>query len=498
MNKDPIDLDQFREHRDNTLKILSQDPREFAVTLYYQDNGQILSRYFNDDSICCLGNMDANENNHQCMIGTLSLQNTDQDNDINTYLVDVAEYSDYQIQPIYILKASFMRDFDMNYRDKPGNVIEQLSKKRDIVKTCLYKNELISTDVKYIGSDLFTNDTIIAYIIDYIMTNFSTTLVQNNNSHPYMATYTKYYTSSVCNQHIPGPLGKDIKTYGLNLIEYCDLGTLYSIGQAEIFLPYRIEKTISDFRKVDYTEISPYDLLTPNRCNFNEPNQFKFTTMVINPIFISLIIKQVIVTLAFLQDTIYFNHGDPRVNNILISSDPCNVSYLGVDIDAPFTCKITNFDTSALSLKLGSYYHRFYHRIWLSDRFIDTDPFVTNINQSDNTPYYSFDDNFDIISYNRVRQIGFPFYQTFDTYIFIISLLMIPEVFYEVFSNKDLQTRVWDILWFPDDNNLAFTRLDRFIQRREQNSLSNIIILLRNLKLKCNITHFLVDSLVSL
>ena len=91
--------------------------------------------------------------------------------------------------------------------------------------------------------------------------------------------------------------------------------------------------------------------------------------------------------------------------------------------------------------------------------------------------------------------MGIPFYQTFDTYVFIISFLLIPEIFRSVFTDNNLKSLIWDPLWFPEDVSKVYSLLIKSIINEDKNGVSTIFSILKNIKLKCNITANIISIL---
>lgn len=300
------------------------------------------------------------------------------------------------------------------------------------------------TNLKFIASDRFTNSTLINYYLSYLFTRRDT---------PKLPTILNIYTSNICSSPI------DNNRSGLQLYEQVDGGTLLNISNNKNFDIYRSKKTVDDGIR-----------------------------LILSPTIILSIVQQVLSTLDYLQQNFQFAHGHLTVTDIFLSSQPASFSYSSLNVNSPFTIKLANFDTASISLQLSSGTYRLYNRNWLDDNLIYRSPFIPHIVKN----YYFIPRDYPFRYYERTLSLGIPFYPTFDTYTFIISLLLIPEIYHSVFSSN-LQKLIWDPLWIPEDRFSAFSRLQQLISTRASNTFETIFDMLREFRLNCSITSHLLS-----
>ena len=204
-------------------------------------------------------------------------------------------------------------------------------------------------------------------------------------------------------------------------------------------------------------------------------------------------IKQVIMTLDYLQSTYQFTHGSLTLSNINVDSKPLNYSYKKMRIDAPFTCKLTNFETASITIPLKSQPYRFYNRTLRADTYFWWTPFTPNINidPQSNTVYYSlYNSTTDQINM-QLRHMGIPFYLSYETYQFIISLLQ-DKILFDDFFQHPILRNLWTQMWLdPFDASTIYNKLTNELT----NTQSDVSSLLHNVKLNCSVTSILLNTL---
>jgi len=454
-----FDLNRFQADQNTLLMALSNDPIQFVKNFYVHTNNQIYSSYsaFNNPDLCCLidkSNLSLKYNSTICSTVKLINSSTINSDLVHSYLVT-------NLTTNYLLKVLPINDVNIVIKDLPSLVIQELLKNDTLLTSCM---GFSIDNLKYIGSDDFTNHSLISLLLNYLFTSLA----------PSLTTYLTCFSCSLCSIFEPSPFGNIYNLYGVNLLEAIDLGSLDKIGIDQSFSIYRQVKRINSDQPNKYTEIQ-----------------------IVNPDIILSIIKQVILTLSFLQTSVHFIHGNLKANDILISSSPLTTSYAGISIDSPFTCKLSNFSKSSLTFALSDGNYRFYNNLWLSDIFTAIQPFNPVLISNHAQPYYIIKDNFTAQLFIRSRSMGLPFYPTFDTYTFLVSFFLIPQIFHSIFTNDILKSTIWDILWYPDDISTIYNKLKNSIYSNSPNSFPTIFNLLKGLKLKCNITDLLVDQLRS-
>lgn len=309
-----------------------------------------------------------------------------------------------------------------------------------------------------IGLDRFTNNVIIGLILNNLYPQFST----------------QYHSISLCHDK------------GLLESELFNLGPLSNISSLEFFNSAKQRQSIIQYRQESSDDYSNLNIPV-------QPARATFETLIFEPNLIFTLIKQILIQLAILQDELNFFHSELVVSNIYLNSQPSTLSYNGHSVDSQFSCKIVNFERASLSIILAGQLHRIFNWIWLANALAVN--FNIKILTQNSEQYYQLDNYFDYQIYNRIRYKGLPFYPTFDSYVFIISCLLIPEFFYSVFSHSDLFNKLWTPLWFPEDEPIMSQRLAQAIQSSTANTIENIIPLLTGVKLKYNITNILLNNL---
>ena len=91
--------------------------------------------------------------------------------------------------------------------------------------------------------------------------------------------------------------------------------------------------------------------------------------------------------------------------------------------------------------------------------------------------------------------MGIPYFVSLDLYTFVISLLLIPEIYYPLLLSEKLRVTLFDSLWFSDDYLTVWKRVGSAIANKKENSYNTILDILTGIKLKCAATNLLLDTL---
>lgn len=470
------------------LNQLYYNPAEFAED-YMNSPPKYL---FGDSKLCCLldttnlEDMEPYQRSKLCRGLNRGIVNQKGNNGV-TYKIGLdGEY--------LILKTVHPGSLDIVYRDQPPTGLRNFNASLEKSPTrCGFPDV---DGLGYLGCDEFTNEMLVAGILDDFFSGDETPSYQgqtpgkkSNTSnghlsgsqngwdfHGYFKPYLRYHGSTICQDNIP-PTYSGASPVGAHLMEWGDYGSLLDFVDNPDTADYRqLEKVVDSKGKSSLVEI-------------------------INPEFLYIIIKQVIATLHLLQATFAFNHGDLRANNILVSSDSARGYHAGVDISGPFSCKISDYGKVSLTIPTEIGPTRIYNRSWFADRYLYMMPFKPQINiqrsgdSSREEPFFIIQDLLNVQLYSRIRHMGLPFYLSFDTYTFLMSLLSIPQYYYSFFSTPELVKKVWDPLWFGDDGRHIQDKL-RLAVEKGRSDLP-ILDLLRGLRLRCDATQRLVMSLGS-
>lgn len=449
------DLTKMEKERTSLIENLNRNPRTFTLTIYNKSSGTLASPYLsvNNSEICCLirGEQfkELNYNNLPpvCNVGQIAQLN-ETGKTSQPYLLTIGDKK-------FVLKIMRSKDPFIEYITKPPS-----STKNITPGSCNYKD---LKDYSYIASDEFTNEYLIGYLLDFVFKQYSGGLKN----------YVTFYTATICASKT---LFKT-NNYNIIMMEYCDLGSLNNIGLTLPFAPY-----------LEPTKFNSDGIIT----NIN----------VIKSDVLLDIFKQTITSLDFLQDKLQFVHGDLKTRNILLKNEKYSATYRGITINSPFTVKLADFGKSSMTMLLTDQQkpYRFYNYDSLASKYFIFTSFNPKINVANAENYYLIDNVTTSTLYAEFRHMGIPFYQTFDTYTFIISLLLIPEIFRAVFKtefgvNNMIKPLIWDPLWFPDDVSTVYNALRISIKNGDENSMGTILSILKNIKLKCNITTNLVKLL---
>ena len=350
----------------------------------------------------------------------------------------------------------------------------------------------------YFGSNLFLHTTLIAFILEFYLTQISPQLVETIN---------KVISTAICLLPTPGIFGKRNNRFGLQLLNF---NTLLDLSNIDTFkTPLRILKETVD---TDNRDRILYDSEAYSVMRID----MSIDRLVIRPNIILSICKQILSTLHILQENMSFIHGNLTVSNIHLSLIPLkstvSLSTGIIEIDDEFTCKIDNFDLSALTVNFNGKIYRFYQRSgsksqdWISAT-MNSDLKVEDVKIVTENKYI-IPLKIDYPQYEQFcrSELNIPkyLYPTLDTYTFIISLLNIPEVYYSVFSNSTLISTIWSPLFASSNkisknslNTQIFYRLEESIQRNTILKIDDIFTMLKNTPLSPTATLDILNAIMN-
>lgn len=446
-----FDLKVFESKRNKMLSEMNSDPVMFASTMYKVVRKKLYSPYMfiDEPSLCCL------------------ISGVEFPNIKRAAWPEVCSKS--KIEPIakkgkvsephvvsvgkdkYVLKVLKMRWPKMDFFPSAPTSSKYISQKSGL---CNIKDV---SEYSYISSDEFTNELLIAYLLEIVF-------AESDN----LTNFVKYYSGTICTGkwHLTGQYN-----YSALLMEYCDMGSLDNLGLGEKFKEMRAVKEIRDFNEVNnYELVKSQDVLN--------------------------IFHQVLASLHYLQKQVQFVHGDLKVANIFVCSKPFNANYKGLAMKAPYTIKLGDYGKSSITMYMtkDKKPFRFYNRSRLSDAYLALMSFKPNVSIYNNEQYYEIGTISNAQMFAHYRHMGVPFYQTFDTYTFIVSYLLIPQVFYAVFTDPKLKGIIWDPLWAPDESSKAYSLIMKELRNKDSMSIKTPLNILRKLRLKCDITNNLVEQ----
>ena len=443
-----FDLKTLRNERNQILTKMLQDPRNFANTLYstkktgiIRRRSELFSPHLNLDDVrfCCL--VDEKSIMKEGLPPTCYFTNVEQVND--GYEVKL------QTQSFY-LKIVPVSNLTITYSDSdPTNTKET---KKQLLETCNY-NPPEST--KYLGSDPFTNEVLIGYTLNLIY-EMQKDLGLNG--------VLKTYGATVCQED-----KKDKK--GVIFMEYVD--------------GHSLNKFIKESR------------LYKEKAEILDPTGNKIAVTKMNKYFVVNLFAQLTANLHFMWYSAYFNHGGLITSSLSINTKERSTSnYQNLGLNSEFSIKIGDFSVAALTTSVqDGQFIRLYQRNTYAEKYLYASPFDPQIGSSFEQSYYKLGTSFGLTSLAKVRHMGIPFYSSFDLYTVLVSLLMIPEIYYTVFTDKDLKALFYDTMWFTEDISPVFQDITAAVQGRKPNDYNTVISILRPRKLKCNLLNDMITVL---
>lgn len=360
------------------------------------------------------------------------------------------------------------------YLTVPPTSLSSFIGRNRAVKHCI--SDIKLNHIRYIASDEFTNETLIAYILNYLV--FENAKV--GRQLPLL--FVRHYHGAICTKN-----SGDI--VGLNLMENCDLGPLDNLPSNPKFDKYVQDYIIDD-------------------------NGEEVITTLVNPDTILQILTQITVALHMLQTLINFTSGDLKSGNVFVKSEPIDGHYMGISLKAPFTCKIADYGKSSCMLyKPNGTAIRFFNESNLANVYLSIHPFEDEIEVENHEYYYTVNNTFNSQVYTRTRHMGIPFYHSFDYYTVLVSMLTNPSFYYMFFATETLRSIFWDPIWDPKiredstlfgvqtsttDSNEAMRRIRSYILEGKGRSINDAINILRGLRLKCSAVNQVIKQLLLL
>lgn len=433
---------------------LLRDPEAFARN--YQRNPPDF--LYNNPDICCL--LHNTDPNNSICLGTNQGYLGKKGKIGIPYLVEIEGQT-------FILKTTQPGRLSLVYRERPPSNVQKFQQKLlQSPSRCGYSD---MQNYKFLGGDEFTNEMLVGFILDA----YFTLRHQDNGNSTRFYPYITYYLSSVCNDTQRGLILTSQRLIGVHLIEYANLGTLWDFSRSNNSQEYRI------------VHRDPID---------------NIQLEILRPEITALILRQVISALHILQNELQFNHGDLKLENIFVSSEPSQGDYEGLDVTAPFTCKIADYGKSSLTVEsVQTSFCRIYNRSWLADRYLYLVPFnpMVNIDRigEQEEPYFIIQGFLDVQLYTQTRHMGLPFYLAYDTYSFLVSMLLNPTFYYSFFSQDVFITQLWNPMWFGNDARRMQHKIKSQHHNARAQSTGLVLDLLRGIRLRCNGTQVLLDNL---
>lgn len=357
-------------------------------------------------------------------------------------------------------------------------------KKKDL-SICWLPDDYIETI--YISLDEFTNETLIAGIINHVWRTSKHSYLAAN----YFYTYVKHESAAICGDNIKlsdvtyTKQNKNIS--GINLMEYCNMGNLADLPDS--YPEY--------YGKVKYE--------TLEHPIFESKKYIPRYEQVLNDSIARAVLFHIIYTFHFLHNTLNFNHGDAKVSNIFLHKYKVEteIVWKGNLILSPFCAKLADYGKSSATFQTDQGPVRLF---WEPEQtttrlFRDSQkkihPFVPEVRNDS----YKTTDASTIVVYNRLRMMGIPYYKSYDVYMFLISFFLQPQNYYTLESYPGFRKAVWDTMWShdPESGIKVEKRIKKYIRTKYGTTdllgTGILISILKNITLSCNITERLLDTL---
>lgn len=481
-----FDLGKFDKQRRSILTRLIENPRSFSKNIYQTERKKTFAKKtlktnfhdtVEDPELCCLISkfLIAAQTEEEILISTCLFSEISLNEDLNEDLKKsgLSHVKLYNIQGKnnYLLRSYPNVKVNTNFSLNPPTKLTSVTSvklslansdnisKRNIFNKCLYPDY---KRMVYFGSDPFTNDYLIGFTLRMIYDASKRKDIKLNG-------YVKYHGATVC-------LKRSSTKGSSKGLKFNNTGTILT-------------------EKLSSTNLSNYIKLKSNSIVRTDDT----TINVLPKKIVRDIFKQIIANLSFLQTNLVFMHGNMTTDSIFISDEISNISYNKMKHKSSITFKIGNYESSSLIvLSKRGYFApgakkdilRIFRSDSKADKYLKIVPFKPEIDEYFGQPIYIINDTFNAQTYAKLRNMGFPYYLSIDTYFFVISMFLHKEVFYTVFFDEELSLFLFDSLFFQDDKTKVFRRIEKIVNSSSKNkhNISNILKVLKGIKLRCLMT----------
>lgn len=389
-----------------------------------------------------------------------------------------------------------------NWGKLPPTDLAKLAKGTDKLIQCWLPYNYL--DTIYISLDEFTNETMIAGIIDHVWKIGPHTITADN-----FIPYVVHDSAAICGENVKmaNSTNTEILVYvkrneylvGQNLMEYCNLGNLDSLlSNCDEY--GRLKDGTSIYGKTNYPQNYHPIFENTKKKRKHEP--------IMLPNIARGILFSVVYAFHFLHQKINFIHGDAKISNVFLHQYKGSTTVVWKDqiIDMPFCAKLADYGKSSATLETGEGPVRLFWepessaiRLFRSGA-TQVNPFVPNV--KDKT-YNTGDTSVNVV-YNRLRMLGIPYYKSYDVYMFLVSFFLQPSHFYLLTTYSNFKMHIWDTaIWghSPSSGEKVYKRIKRVIRKRYGTSellrTGILIEILKDTSLTCDVTTPLLDALAS-
>lgn len=427
------------------IQNLLEDPNKFINTLYSEKKSffsrvNTYSPYFklnNDEIICPL----VSQGN--CPRGAKVTQ------------INKNSYTLVINKEIYLLQTLKINGLGIMGSYEPYTKLSILGVYREPMNECLFGE--IKDKTLYIGSDEYTNNLLINNFLNYI------------------------YGRIPSKAGIKGILQLKDSTISDGVIGTSRLGINVYENSMQLFDFLRVPSNFNYFENRDITEFGGKSV----------------RMRILNRKFIIDLFVQLLINLQLLQEKFEFNHGNLKSDIIMVKNEKVSIEYSTIRHTSDITFKITDFRHSSMSIsdEKSKNNLRLFNYNNLAVAYLKVVPFKPVIDKDLNDVYYVIDNFLNAQTLAQIRHMGIQYYPSFDTITLIISLLMIPEIWYSIFSDQVLKSLIWDSLWHPKDTSEIYNRLSKMVIEEKNGTYENILDVLKGTWIKCKLTEQLIYKL---
>ncbi len=303
------DLVKLQKSINGIIRKLFTDPAGFAATFWTTQKKGIFRRrietfspYFktNEVSLCCLIGKTSVPEEQWPQVCVLRVPN----------VTEVKAGPRGQVLKVpdgrtYALKVARISNLSIQYSDKPPTSLKNVKAKEEKLLAC---SNIDVDNLVYLGSDAFTNDMLISYLLDFY---YNSKLNTGG-----LGGYLKVYEGNVCDSKS--------SQHGVLLTEYVEFQSIDKWANSSTAVEAGVLELVTRPFGITEEEVASFSV---------------FTTPVILDI-----VKQVIANLKFLQDKLQFNHGDLKIENILVNNQSTSIAYNKMRYSSKITFKLSDFE----------------------------------------------------------------------------------------------------------------------------------------------------------
>lgn len=334
----------------------------------------------------------------------------------------------------YIVKIRLLDEVFIYYMEEPEKYVRKLSYFRG---KCGFPENFTG---KSLASDNFTNEVLVSYILDYLL--------------------------------------EGVKESGLN-----NVATTYIAGVCDDKGLILMERGNASLNDTNSPVFEPY-----TEVGFSIQGQIS----IFGESFVLDVLRQLVILFSYLNNW-NFVHGDLKISNVIFSDKPYMYHYGegAGSYSAEFTVKIIDFEKSSITFSLAEEDYRFYNYSSAAYYYLKANSFAPKLKNDT----FTLDHFFISQIYADARHDYVPYYSSFDLYTLIISMVLSPSYFFSFSRYPELITRVWRVLFDDRHFQSVYEKVYRSQGKLSPDSMDDILSILKNVPLKCNLASLLYESL---